>query len=320
MTHYMEPLFLEPVFKDRIWGGEKLRDQFHYPLPTKTTGECWGMSAHPHGPSYVKNGSLKGKSLIEVWESHRELFANEQGEQFPLLVKILDASQDLSVQVHPDDEYAKKYEDGELGKTECWFVVDCEPDSELIVGHYAKTKEEFVSMIETGQWEQLLKKVKIKPGDFYYVPSGTIHAIGKGSVILETQQSSDTTYRVYDYERTDDKGAKRDLHLYQSINVTMIPHHDVSQERMVTQVGDLLQTRLVLERYFTVFHGLLDGKAKIETTGKYLLFSILDGEGEILVNSVSYEIKKGDHFIIPATVCSFEMKGNSTFIYSHTSR
>ncbi|WP_088103917.1 mannose-6-phosphate isomerase, class I [Halalkalibacter urbisdiaboli] len=314
-----EPLFLEPEFKERIWGGKKLKEQFNYDLPSSTTGECWGISAHPNGPSTVRNGSLKGKTLIELWENHRELFSNEKGEQFPLLVKILDANQDLSVQVHPDDRYAATYENGELGKNECWYVVDCDPDSKLVLGHNANTKEEFVSMIEAGKWDELFKSVPIKPGDFYYVPSGTVHAIRKGAVILETQQSSDTTYRVYDYDRTDDQGAKRELHIQQSIEVTTIPHVNVNVKQEVAQEGGLKITKLVSEHYFTVYHGALDGYVMKRTDGKYLLFSVLEGDGELVVEEKNYSLKKGDHFIIPSTVPQFEMTGTVQLIFSHTS-
>ncbi|KGA97801.1 mannose-6-phosphate isomerase [Alkalihalobacillus alcalophilus ATCC 27647 = CGMCC 1.3604] len=316
---YKEPMFLAPVFKDRIWGGTKLSDRFGYDIPTNTTGECWGISAHPNGPSRIKNGPLKGKTLMEAWDQHRELFSNEKGEQFPLLVKILDANNDLSVQVHPNDEYANSHENGELGKTECWYVIDCEPESELIIGHHGKTKEEFVSMIEKGEWDKLLKKVPIQPGDFYYVPSGTIHAIGKGALILETQQSSDTTYRVYDYDRKDVTGNTRELHLEQSITVTTIPHQDARIEQVVSIEQGLTIKKLVSEQYFTVFHGLLQGTVDQKTDGKYLLYSVLNGKGVITVNQQSYPYKTGDHFVIPSTIDTYELTGNAEFIYSFTS-
>lgn len=315
---YIEPIFLQPDFQERIWGGTKLLDFFGYDIPSPTTGECWGISAHENGPSIVKNGPLKGKELTELWENHRELFGNEEGEKFPLLVKVLDANDDLSVQVHPDDEYARVYENGELGKTECWYVIDCEPDSELILGHHAKTKEEFVLMIENGQWHKLLKKVPIKPGDFYYVPSGTIHAIGKGALILETQQSSDTTYRVYDYDRVDDKGNKRELHVQQSIDVSSIPHKHVEIEELVVKETSLTTKQLVKEKYFTVYHGQLGGLVKKPMTHNYLLVSVIKGKGSIKINDIDHSFTKGDHFIIPSTVSEYELNGNAEFIFSHT--
>ncbi|WP_062047625.1 mannose-6-phosphate isomerase, class I [Bacillus sp. JCM 19034] len=317
---YNEPIFLKPKFKDRIWGGTKLRDVFGYTISTETTGECWGISAHGNGPSTIKNGPLAGKTLKEAWDEHRELFGNEKGDQFPLLVKILDANKDLSVQVHPNDEYAQIYENGELGKTECWYVIDCEEGAELIVGHHAQTKEEFVGMIERGEWNQLLKKVSISPGDFYYVPSGTVHAIGKGTLILETQQSSDTTYRVYDYDRTDDQGNKRELHLKQSIDVTTIPHQDIPLKQTKSINQGLTEIKLVSQKYFTVFHGLLDGSYKAENKDDYLLVSVISGKGEIVTGGNSYSFSKGSHFIIPASVKDYELIGNAEIIYSYSNK
>src|SRR5690606_31738382 len=144
--------------------------------------------------------------------------------EYPLLVKILDAADDLSVQVHPNDSYAREVEGVPYGKTECWYVLSAEEGAELVLGHHAKTREELVQMMDQGEWDKLLRRIKVKAGDFIYVPSGTIHAIGKGIVILETQQSSDITYRVYDYDRRDSMGNKRELHLDRAREVTLVPH------------------------------------------------------------------------------------------------
>ncbi|HBL2888767.1 TPA: class I mannose-6-phosphate isomerase, partial [Enterococcus faecium] len=217
-----EPMFLKPVFQEKIWGGSRLRSVFGFDIPNDKIGEDWAISAHPHGVSVVENGEFKGKRLDELWSEHKELFGHPSEPVFPLLIKILDAEDDLSVQVHPDDAYGMKHE-GELGKTECWYIIDAEPGAEIIYGHHAKTREELAEMIKDGRWDGLLKKVPVKKGDFFYVPSGTIHAIGKGIMILETQQSSDTTYRVYDYDRKDAQGQTRELHIQQSIDVTTVP-------------------------------------------------------------------------------------------------
>src|SRR5699024_9302212 len=168
-----------------------------------------------------------GKTLIELWDNHRALFGNTAGDVFPLLTKILDANADLSVQVHPDDAYAKDHENGELGKTECWYIIDCKAGAEIIYGHHATTKEEFTNLMEQGKWDTLLRRIPIEPGDFFYLPSGTIHALCEGTLVLETQQNSDTTYRVYDYDRKDQKGNKRDLHLEKALDVSTIPHQEM---------------------------------------------------------------------------------------------
>lgn len=314
---YQQPIFLKPIFKDRIWGGTRLRERYNYDIPSKTTGECWGISAHPHGPNEILNGPLKGKTLKEAWEQHRELFSNHKGEEFPLLTKILDATQDLSVQVHPDDVYAKEVEHYPYGKTECWYIIDCEADAELVFGHHAKTKKEFQQLVDEGSWEKLLRKVKVKPGDFYYIPSGTIHAIGKGILILETQQSSDITYRVYDYDRRDAEGNLRELHIEKSIDVATTPHHDLTFDPIIKEEEGYVSKTLIEENYFTVYHWQLYGSFEQTTNGKFYLMSVLDGEGAVLTKEGNYPFKKGNHFIIPSTLEHYQIEGEGTIIVSH---
>ena len=169
-------LWVEPVFKEMIWGGNQLKEKYGYAIPSDQTGECWAPSAHPNGDNTIKEGEFKGQTLSKVFDEHRELFGNIKDKQFPLLVKIIDACNDLSVQVHPNDEYAGLHENS-LGKTECWYVLDCKEDTKMVMGHHAKTKEELVKAIENDDYDQLLNKFDIKKGDFFYIPSGTIHAV-----------------------------------------------------------------------------------------------------------------------------------------------
>ncbi|GGE49646.1 mannose-6-phosphate isomerase [Pullulanibacillus camelliae] len=314
---YKEPLFLEPELKERIWGGERLATEFGYTIPSKTTGECWGISAHPNGPSIVKNGVLAGKSLIDVWDQHRELFGNEPSEQFPLLTKILDAKTDLSVQVHPDDQYAREVEHVPYGKTECWYVIDCEDGAEIVYGHNAKSPEEFRSLVDSGQWDKLLRRVKVKPGDFFYVPSGTIHAIGGGILILESQQSSDITYRVYDYDRTDAEGNKRELHIEPSIQVAQYPHQSPELTYKIEQASEGKVTELVKADYFTVERWEVRGWLERKQEQPFLLVSVINGEGVITTDGKDNALRKGDHFIIPATVETITLSGQCDCIVSH---
>ncbi|RIW34266.1 mannose-6-phosphate isomerase, class I [Bacillus salacetis] len=317
---YNEPIFLQPVFQERIWGGQKLNTEFNYEIPYKKTGEAWVISAHPNGPSLIKNGPLEGKTLADAWNSHGSLFNKkaDNNEEYPLLVKILDAHDDLSVQVHPNDQFAQEVEGQPYGKTECWYVLSAEPGAELVLGHHARTREELEKMIDNGEWDDLLKKEKVQAGDFVYVPSGTIHAIGKGIVILETQQSSDITYRVYDYDRTDAHGSTRELHLERSKEVTTVPHQpaDTNQETEVT--GDLTSKKLVEEKYFTVYHWTLSGKAEQKLSSDFLQVSVIDGNADITVGEKTYSIEKGSHFILPQGVEDYELSGNAQFIVSHT--
>lgn len=315
---YTEPIFLEPVFQDRIWGGKKLQKLYGYDLPNDHIGEAWVISAHKNGPSKLINGPLAGENLLDVWEEHPSLFGKETAEgDFPLLVKILDANDNLSVQVHPDDAYAKRVENEQYGKTECWYVLDCEEDSEIIYGHNARSAEEFGQKVDDGKWDELLTSVKVNKGDFFYVPSGTIHAIGKGIVILEIQQSSDITYRVYDYERKDDAGNPRELHIKSAIEVTNYPHVSEGQQKTEEKVEDLVSTQLIKENYFTVYHWDLNGEVSTPLIADYLLVSVINGVGEIIVNEQAFSIEKGDNFIIPAAVEDYKITGKIELVVTH---
>jgi mannose-6-phosphate isomerase len=312
-----QPIFLRPVFQERIWGGTKLRDLYGYDIPSEQTGECWAISAHPNGQSVVRSGKFEGMTLGQLWDEHRELFGHYDSDRFPLLTKILDANDDLSVQVHPDDEYARTYENGELGKTECWYVIDCEEGAEIIFGHNARTKEELVEMIEKGQWDKLLRRVKVKPGDFFYVPSGTIHALCSGLLILETQQSSDTTYRVYDYDRRDKNGNLRELHLDKAIDVTTVPHVQTQVEPTVVKTAGATITTFVESEYFTVYKWDVHEHLELEQDQPFMLVSVIDGEGTIITEEGEWKIRKGDHLILPYQLGTFQVKGTAQMIVSH---
>ena len=311
-----EPLFLQSVMQEKIWGGTKLRDEFGYKIPSDKVGEYWAISAHPHGVSTIKNGRFAGMGLDQLYAEHRELFGNSSEPVFPLLTKILDANDWLSVQVHPDDHYAMEHE-GELGKTECWYVIAADEGAEIIYGHNAKSREELRQQIEKKEWDKLLTKVPVKAGDFFYVPSGTMHAIGSGILILETQQSSDTTYRVYDFDRKDAKGNLRELHLEKSIDVLNIGA-PANSRPVTVKADDLMSTLLVASDFFAVYKWKVSGKVDIEKTAAYLLVSVLAGQGVLTVDGETYPIAKGDHFILPSDVEEWTFEGkNLEMIVSH---
>lgn len=314
-----EPLFLEGVFKEKLWGGNKLKEQFNYSIPSDRTGELWAISAHKNGASTIINGEHKGKSLTELYDSNKELFGHSEEDVFPLLTKIIDAQSDLSVQVHPDDAYGLEHE-GELGKTECWYVIDAEEGAEIVYGHHAQTQEELKEAIEEGDWDNLLTRIKVKAGDFFYVPSGTIHAIGGGVMILETQQSSDTTYRVYDYDRVQDDGEKRELHIEDSLAVTTVPHENPALNYKETKTEALVRTELVSNSFFSVEEWKVDGKEAFKKEAPYTLVSILDGKGSLLVDGQSYPCQKGDHFILPSPVNEWTLDGQFHIISSTPGR
>ncbi|VGQ22666.1 mannose-6-phosphate isomerase [Streptococcus pyogenes] len=310
-----EPLFLKSTMHDRIWGGTKLRDVFAYNIPSDTTGEYWAISAHPNGVSTVTNGRYQGQPLNTLYAQEPALFGKPKEEVFPLLTKILDANDWLSVQVHPDDAYGREHE-GELGKTECWYIISAEEGSEIVYGHQAKSKEDLRAMIEAGAWDDLLTRVPVKAGDFFYVPSGTMHAIGKGILILETQQSSDTTYRVYDFDRKDVNGNLRDLHIEKSIDVLTIgkPENSVPATMVL---DNMVATTLVSTPFFTVYKWVTSQMVDMKQAAPYLLVSVLKGQGKLYVDQKAYELEKGMHFILPNDVKSWSFDGQLEMIVSH---
>lgn len=313
----MEPLFLKPLFMYRIWGGTALRDKFNYEIPSENTGECWAISSHENGDCEITNGKFKGMTLSNLWSNHKELFGNMPGDKFPLLTKILDANDNLSVQVHPDNEYAKENENGELGKTECWYIIDCDDDAEMIFGHNAKSKEELEYMISNNKWSDLLKRVKVNKGDFFYVPSGTIHALCKGTLVLETQQNSDTTYRVYDYDRVDSNGNKREIHVDNSIDVTTVPHVENKPNYSIIENDNFKLTTFLSNEFFSVHK--LDVFTEYSSTQDkpFELYSVIDGDGKLVSNSNEYSLNKGDNFILPNSFGEFKIIGNLQLIISH---
>lgn len=309
-------LFLEPVFQQRIWGGSNL-EQFGYDIPTATTGECWGISAHPHGPNRVINGPCKGETLDKLWKNHRELFDNDSRDEFPLLTKILDANDKLSVQVHPDDDYARQNA-GESGKTECWYILDCKEDAEIIYGVDADSKKEVEELIDKQAFDDLFHRVKVKPGDFYYVPAGTVHAIGEGIMILETQQSSDTTYRIYDYNRKDKDGNARDLHLEESKAVIDVSNKTPNTTPEVTEYEVNTYTEFVSNHFFTVGKWEIAESLNYEKPHSYCLISVIEGNGVLEVDDESFNIEKGTHFILTSEDKNITFKGQLTFIVSYS--
>ncbi|MFT4143427.1 MAG: mannose-6-phosphate isomerase, class I [Mobilitalea sp.] len=305
-------ILLEPVFKNMVWGGNRMEEAYGYCLPSETTGECWAISAHEKGDCLIKNGEYQGKTLSWLWSNRRDLFGGAEGEVFPLLTKIIDAKQDLSIQVHPNDEYAKKYENGALGKKECWYILDCASDGQIVIGHNAKSKEELQNMIEAKQWSNLIRILPIKKGDFFQIDPGTVHAIKGGTMILETQQNSDITYRLYDYDRLE-KGKPRELHIEKSLDVIACPHRDSTvQNTTITEVN-YDRTVLVSCDKYTVEKLSVHGEQEFSQNHNFQNVSVLNGSG--VIDEVS--IKKGDHFIIPADYGNYRLSGNMELIISY---
>lgn len=306
----MEIIRLNPVFKQMIWGGNKLRDEFSYAVNEENIGECWGISAHPNGDCTVMGGAYDGIHLSELYSEHRELFGHTDSDVFPLLTKIIDANTDLSIQVHPDDEYAKINEGGSLGKTECWYVLDAEPGTTIVIGHNAADHQEVADMIYNKRWKEFIREIPVKKGDFFQINPGTVHAIKGGTLILETQQNSDITYRVYDYDRLTD-GKPRPLHVDKSIAVITAPYSDDELVSGRLQVSNELE-RLVSCNYYTVWKMNVEGYSELLLDGKFFLASVIDGEGSI----GGEKLNKGDHFIIPYGYGVIKFEGKMELIIS----
>ena len=308
----MDIILLKPVFKQMIWGGNRLGTDYGYDIPGDDTGECWAISAHPNGDCTVENTEYKGKTLSWLWENPRELFGNLSGDRFPLLVKIIDARADLSIQVHPDDAYAAEHENGSFGKMECWYILDAKEGGTIVIGHNAKNHEEVESMIENREWGKFIREVPVKKGDFFQINPGCVHAIKGGTLILETQQNSDITYRVYDYDRLQD-GKPRQLHVKQSIDVIKAPFEEAVCEHEVKEIpGARLEKLVSCERY-TVVKADIAGEAKLNWDKPFVNISVLEGEGSI----GGLSVKKGTHAIVPAGFGELEIKGNMMLICSY---
>lgn len=305
-------IFLQPVFKEMIWGGSRLRTDYGYDIPGDHVGEAWVVSAHKSGDCTIKNGAYASRHLSWLWDNHRELFGNLKGDRFPLLVKIIDAKDDLSIQVHPDDAYAKEHENGSLGKTECWYILDCEPDSTIVVGHNASDQKELRRMIDEKKWLDLIKIRPIKKGDFFQIEPGTVHAIRKGTLILETQQNSDVTYRLYDYDRLQN-GKPRELHIQKSIDVIRCPHKDPELSQKITKGNGYICRNLISCEFYQVDKWDINGSVSISQDFPFLIVNVLEGEGA----ADGIPLKKGDHFILPFQYGPCKIEGTLSLITSH---
>lgn len=306
---------LVPVFKEKIWGGRKLETEFGYEIPTGPVGECWAISAHPAGDDEIASGEYAGRTLSWLWDEHRELFGNCEGDRFPLLVKIIDAKDDLSIQVHSDNDYAAEHEDGSLGKKECWYVLSAEPGQTIVVGQRAHSREEFAQMVEEGRWSELLNEIPIKAGDFFQIDPGTVHAIKGGTVILESQQSSDVTYRVYDYDRKQDDGTLRPLHMQQALDVIDFDCAPLAsgEVELAGPVTTLEQNECYTVDLVRVGEGGNAAELAVETPHPFTCISVIEGEG--VVNG--REVKKGTHLLALSACDALELSGTMQVVLSY---
>lgn len=311
-------IFPTPIFHEKIWGGRKLADDFGYEIPDGPIGECWAISAHPNGDCAISGGAWDGMRLSELWDQHRELFGGVEGDRFPLLVKIIDAKDNLSVQVHPDDAYAAEHENGSLGKRECWYVLAADEGTQIVIGQRAHDRAELASMIDEGRWDDMLNLVPCHVGDFFPIEPGTVHAIQGGTLILETQQSSDVTYRVYDYDRVGDDGKPRELHIQQSLDVVdYAAQAPASGEVTAPEVDGV--TELMECPNFVVDRVRVSGEKDVAQPYPFLCVSVIEGSGTVCATEagVEHKIARGTHFLAPAGCGTLSFSGDMTLVTSH---
>lgn len=310
----MYPLKFEPILKDKIWGGHKLQQLFgKEPNGLPNIGESWELSGYKTDPSVVANGKFSGKTLIELIEEYTSELLGEKvykqfGENFPLLYKLIDANDDLSIQVHPNDEFAGKRHNS-FGKTEMWYVLAAEEEACLIIGFNEDTeKESYVKAVESGDVENLLQKVPVKKGDVFFIPAGLVHAIGKGVLVAEIQQSSDVTYRIYDYKRTDDKGNERELHTEMAVDV--IDYTASTNPKTNYEIVKNETRPLVSCEFFTT--NILELDTEIvkdySTLDSFVSYMCLGGKLQLVSEGNLVEIQKGETVLIPASLKKLTLK------------
>ncbi len=301
------PVRLLPAFKDYIWGGRKLVQDYNKVCSLDKVAESWELSAHKDGSSIINGGDFDKMLFSDYINKYGNDVLGERAKKFdffPILIKFIDAKDNLSVQVHPNDEYAKEKE-GEYGKTEMWYVLDAEPGAYLYFGFNSKiSKEEFLQRIKDNTITEVLNKVDVKKGDVFFIESGTVHAIGAGMVICEIQQNSNTTYRVYDYDRRDKDGNPRPLHIEKASEVAVLAPPKISNS--FSDADTLAECK-----YFNVKKYVIDTSKTFTCTDEcFTSVIVTDGSGTLYMNEESFTLKKGDSLFIPAQNSSFSVEGN----------
>ena len=319
------PFLLKPAGKDYIWGGNRLNEDFKKNIDMDPLAETWECSTHPDGQSYVASGEYTGKKLGDVLKKHPEFLGThpKSNGDLPILVKFIDAKKDLSVQVHPDDEYAFKYENGQLGKTEMWYVLDATKDAALVYGFkYNMNKSDIKKSIKDGTIEKYLNKVSVKKGDLFYITPGTVHAIGAGALIAEIQENSNLTYRLYDYNRVDKNGKLRQLHIDKALDIL-----NVNAAKELKQTGRIfihkngLSSEFLFRcKYFEVYKENVNTQNirqlyKFKTSfNSFHTLLCVDGCGIIMYDKESIPFFKGDCIFVPANSVEIRIHGIASFL------
>lgn len=307
------PVRLSPAFKDYLWGGTRLKTEFQKKSDLDKVAESWELSTHKDGQSTVASGAFQGKTLSEYIEANgKECLGSRAAafESFPILIKLIDAADNLSIQVHPSDDYALKVE-GEYGKTEMWYILDCTEGATLYYGvNTTLTKEELAERIQNNTLLSVLNKVPVKKGDVFFIRPGTIHAIGKGILLCEIQQNSNTTYRVYDFDRRDKDGNPRELHVEKAMEVAQLTPSVPYQNENPNILANC--------KYFTVEKLVADGSATLPLD-KDCFRSVVavSGEATLSLSGEEFPLRKGDSLFIPAQDGTAQIRGNAELIISY---
>ena len=319
----MQPIIFKPDFKERVWGGRKLETVFGKEIPYEHTGESWEIACHDNGQSVAANGPFQGKTMKEIlMENGKDLIGIpfSQEDKFPLLIKLIDAKDDLSVQVHPDDAYAAVNENGELGKSEAWVVLEAEEGASLVIGlKEGTTKETFEEALEAGRLEEVLNRLPVKAGDVIDIPAGLLHAIGTGILLAEVQQNSDTTYRVYDWNRVGLDGKGRELHVEKSLATIDFEgiHSTECTRGETTEYEGYSHTRYISNQYFSLEALEVKKTYSALRENDFEIYIILQGQGLLTGDFDSLTLKSGDSLIIPNATEAYTFEGEMKLLKTY---
>lgn len=298
----MYPLKMSPCVKETVWGGNNLKQKFNKEYDFEKAGESWEISAHPSGLSTIVNGSFSGLTFKEVIKANPD-FCGDTADNFPLMFKIIDANDDLSIQVHPDDSYAKINENGSFGKTEMWYVVDCKPGSKFGIGfNRDMTDDDIKSAIKDGTLDSYINYVEVKKGDLFFIPAGTVHCICSGVVVAELQESSDITYRLYDYNRKDKNGKLRELHIDKALAVL---------DKKAETASSLDEIKC---EYFTCTPVKCEERSEDCVMEKYHILFFAEGSGKIVYGDKSEVFDAGDTYVLPKNMGEYEILGSCVYL------
>lgn len=319
---------LSPVGKDYLWGGTRLNDDFSKGLQMYPLAESWECSVHPDGVSLVASGSHKGELLSEVLKAHPEYLGTHpaltNGGELPILIKLIDANKDLSIQVHPSDDYAKEYEHGALGKTEMWYVLDAEKDASLVYGFASDiSKEQLLKSLENGTIEKYLQKVPVHKDDVFFIEPGTVHALGAGALVVEIQENSNITYRLHDYNRIDKNGKKRELHIDKATEVLNLSSSASPRQPMrVLRYRKGYATELLCRcKYFQVERMMMNTErhremADLQTgSNSFEVLLCTEGCGTLFAESGEFiHFFRGDCIFVPANSEALKLHGKAQLL------